>query len=448
MISINGNPAANQAALNLYKTNSELESSLKKLSSGSRISRPSDDAGGLAVSMKMSSQELQLSGLEKNLANAQSYLETQEGALRILSKILTRISELESLKMDVTKNEGDLENYDKEMENLQAEIVKIREETFNGIRLFAPDSTPDAIQVDGFPLNNSVVDLVRPPLPTSFVTDPLEIVILADVSGSMDSYITEVKNGIGSLIDSLDKSNIKSWGIKVVGYPASAANISGANNPFITNTNPDPLNTLKSQFDSLPRYSVGQGEPLIEALNEVVNIPWSTNRDAKKAIFAFTDEEITTTNFASQNRHDVAKLIKDNGIDFNLLTEAHNDAWTNDLVNESGGVKSDLTDGLKDSNLFFSNYADSLVDDPFGLEELADYIAQNGASQSAIQHLAESVTITKNNLQQANSRIKDVDIASESTRLSRLQILQQAGSSMLSQANASQQTLIQLLQGQ
>jgi flagellin-like hook-associated protein FlgL len=354
---------------------------------------------------------------------------------------------LEALKVDVTKNPGDIENYDKEIENLQSEIVKIREEKFNGVRLFSPNKTADSIEVDAFPLNNSVVSISRPPLPKSFGADPLEIVILADVSGSMDSYINDVKNGMASLINSLNTSDIKSWGIKVVGYPASVGNISGSGNSFIYNTNADPLSAINNQFDSLPRHSVGQGEPLIEAMDDISSIAWSNNRDAKKAIFAFTDEEITTTPFATQNRSDIAKKIKDLEIDFNLLTEAHNDQWTNELIADSGGIKGDLTDGLQNTTQFFQNYAQSLIDDPFDLDDLSDFIAQNGASQSAIRNLVDSVKINRQNISMASSRIKDVDIASETTKLSSLKVIQEAGVAMLSQANISQQSIMRLLEG-
>jgi flagellin-like hook-associated protein FlgL len=446
MVSINTNTAANIAARNIYDTKSDLEGSLSKLSSGSRIVKSSDDAGGMAVSMKMDAQELQLSALEKNLTNSLSFLETQEGALRILSQILSRISELEALKVDVTKNKGDIENYDKEIENLQSEIVKIREEKFNGVRLFSPSKAADSIEVDGFPLNNSIVDMIRPPLPTSFGADPLEIVILADVSGSMEPHIKNVKKGISSLIISLNSSNIKSWGIKVVGYPAASGNLSGSGNNFVLNSNSNPLAEINNQIDSLPRHSVFQGEPLIEALDSVTNMQWSTNKNSKKAIFAFTDEEITTTTFASQNRNDIAKKIKDLDINFNLLTEAHSDQWTDELISESGGVKGDLTDGLQNPSQYFQNYANSLNDDPFDLNDLSDYIAQNGASQSAIRHLVDSVKINRQNLNMASSRIKDVDIASETSKLSSLKVIQEAGVAMLSQANISLQSILRLLQ--
>ena len=215
MISINVNTAASGAGLNLGKSNDALQKSLSRLSSGRRIVTSSDDAGGLAVSMKMNAKVTQLGALERNLENSLSYLETQEGALRILGNILSRIDQLEALKKDVTKNSGDIENYDKEIANLNSEIKKIREEKFNGVRLFSPNSTSDYIHVDADPLNNSIVDIQRPPLP--FNPDPLEMVFVVDTTGSMGSTITNLKNNIQEFINNLP-SNVNSWKAKVVGF--------------------------------------------------------------------------------------------------------------------------------------------------------------------------------------------------------------------------------------
>jgi flagellin len=81
------------------------------------------------------------------------------------------------------------------------------------------------------------------------------------------------------------------------------------------------------------------------------------------------------------------------------------------------------------------------------LQQVADMRAQNGAEMSRINFAQDLLVINANNLEAANSRIMDVDVAAESSQLARFQILQQAGTAMLAQANTSQQNLVRLLQG-
>jgi flagellin len=81
------------------------------------------------------------------------------------------------------------------------------------------------------------------------------------------------------------------------------------------------------------------------------------------------------------------------------------------------------------------------------LQQLADMRAQNGAEMSRVNFSQDLLDQNAVNLESANSRIMDVDIAAESSQLARFQILQQAGTAMLAQANTSQQALIRLLQG-
>src|SRR6476659_8640149 len=110
---INSNYAATVASNNLAASNSMLQKSLNRLSSGSKIVNPSDDAGGLAVSTKLSAAVRRQGAVSANIGNAVSLLQTQDGALKVSSKILERISELKVLSADVTKSTGDKANYDK-----------------------------------------------------------------------------------------------------------------------------------------------------------------------------------------------------------------------------------------------------------------------------------------------------------------------------------------------
>src|SRR5687767_12592828 len=100
---INTNYSATVASNNLAASNTSLQKSLNRLSSGSKIVNPSDDAGGLAVSMKLSAAAKRQGAVASNIGNATSFLQTQDGALKVTGKILDRISELRTLNDDVTK---------------------------------------------------------------------------------------------------------------------------------------------------------------------------------------------------------------------------------------------------------------------------------------------------------------------------------------------------------
>jgi flagellin len=252
---INTNYAATVASNNLAASNSMLQKSLNRLSSGSKIVSPSDDAGGLAVSMKLSASAVRQGAINNNLGNAVSFLQTQDGAMKVAGKALERMSELSTLYTDVTKSTSDKANYATEFTALQAELDSIQNETFNGISLF---------------------------------------------------------NG-------------------------SAATV-----------------------------TVSDG-------GETVTI-------TGKALSAVNGQAITN----------------------------------------SSAIKT-------------------------AIESVATLRANNGAEQSRLGFAAELVTVNKANLEAASSRITDVDVASESTQLARWNVLVQAGTSMLAQANQSAQTALSLL---
>ena len=139
-LTVNTNSAAAVARFHLSNNQSALQKSLTRLSSGSRIVQPIDDAGGLAVAMKMESAIVRLSGAQKNVQNATSFLEVQDGVLQAAGNIVNRMIELKGLSDDVMKNASDVENYNREFKDLQMQIFDMANLKFNGVSMFAATS--------------------------------------------------------------------------------------------------------------------------------------------------------------------------------------------------------------------------------------------------------------------------------------------------------------------
>ncbi len=150
-IVINTNTAASAAAINLQNSEASLQKSLSRLSSGSKIVTPSDDPGGLAVSMKLQASINNTQAVQSNVANAISFLQTQDGSLQTAGNILNRMSQLATLYDDVTKSSSDKANYQTEFAQLQDQLKSIDQGTFNGVSLFGAsgDTLSVAISADG-----------------------------------------------------------------------------------------------------------------------------------------------------------------------------------------------------------------------------------------------------------------------------------------------------------
>ena len=148
LLTINTNETASNAARFLNNTHAALEKSLNRLSSGKRINNPADDAGGLAVSVKMQAAIKRTGAVKTCLANAVSFLQTQDGALQGFGSILERIAELKMLHSDVTKSVSDRDNYNTEYKNLLKQLNVYKAETFNGVTLFGA-------QLSGIVLNET-----------------------------------------------------------------------------------------------------------------------------------------------------------------------------------------------------------------------------------------------------------------------------------------------------
>ena len=136
-----------------------LSQSLARLSSGSRITSPADDSAGLAVSMNLVAQEGENTAASNNIADANSFNQTQDGYLSQITSALDRMSELAVQAQDVTKSSTDLADYQQEFSTLATYVNNVSTENFNGVSLFGGTSLSVTIDSNGSHFTMTGVDL-------------------------------------------------------------------------------------------------------------------------------------------------------------------------------------------------------------------------------------------------------------------------------------------------
>lgn len=144
---INTNISAQSSARMLAESSAMLAKSLARLSSGSKIVSPEDDAAGLAVSLRFDAQINRTQAANNNVGNAISFNQTQDGFLQKVGKALDRMSELAILSQDVTKTDADRALYNSEFSTLAAYVTNVGGKDFNGVSLFS--ATALAVTIDG-----------------------------------------------------------------------------------------------------------------------------------------------------------------------------------------------------------------------------------------------------------------------------------------------------------
>lgn len=199
---INTNVEAQRAASNLNKSQKALGDSLTRLSSGTKIVNPSDDAAGLAVSSRLSAQIARLTAALDNVANGVSFSQTQDGYLKSVDQALSRMAELAMLARDGTKSPADRGLYDAEFQQLKSFIRETADKELNGIQLF--DGTQWEVNTDA---EGGTFAITKPDLGTDAYTDAIaESTTTWQTSidlwqTSKDGYITKVdlwKDGSGN----------------------------------------------------------------------------------------------------------------------------------------------------------------------------------------------------------------------------------------------------------
>jgi flagellin len=156
---INTNTPALVSARNLNESSAMLNRSLARLSSGSKLVNPSDDAAGLAVSTRFDAQISRIGAAANNLSNAVSFTQTQDGFLKKVAKALDRMSELSILSQDVTKSDADRALYNSEFQNLGQFVTASASRDFNGVSLFSGTALGVTTDGDGATVSMTGINL-------------------------------------------------------------------------------------------------------------------------------------------------------------------------------------------------------------------------------------------------------------------------------------------------
>jgi flagellin len=177
----------------LAESSTNLSKSLSRLSSGSKLVSPEDDAAGLAVSMRFDAQVNRINATSNNVSNAVSYTQTQDGFLQKVGKALDRMSELSVLSQDVTKTNGDRSLYNSEYQQLGSYVNDIATKDFNGVSLFDNTTKNVTIDSDAGKWNMTGIDLTSGSY--TGATNSMDI----STTGGANTALTNVKTAITQL---------------------------------------------------------------------------------------------------------------------------------------------------------------------------------------------------------------------------------------------------------
>ena len=228
---INTNIAATAATRNLAASTDRLSQSLARLSSGSKITSPEDDAAGLAQVIRFEAQMNRNSAVRANLGNATSFSQTQDGFLQKVQVALDRMSELSVLSQDVTKTNTDRSNYSVEFTQLQNYISDIGTKSFNGVTLFTSAGEAVTIDSDASKFTMNAVDMTSATSTTGLARIYNSSTSAITTTTSAANALSNIQTSIQNLADmrarvgaNIQRLNLTDQAVNILNENLSAAN--------------------------------------------------------------------------------------------------------------------------------------------------------------------------------------------------------------------------------
>ena len=395
-MSINTNVVSINAQRNLSLSGGSLATSMQRLSSGLRVNSAKDDAAGLAIAERMSTQVRGLAVASRNANDGISLAQTAEGALGKVGDMLQRMRELAVQSGNATNSKSDREALQAELKQLREEVDRVaKTSSFNGSKLLDGSFTGGVFQVGANSGDNITVGALA------------------------NTKVTELGN---SRYATADIAAPAVTGAMMTGADVTVS-ITGANGgTAVTAT------ITKSANEPTAQEALGK---VIEAIN---------SKSADTGVTAFLNDAKT-------------------GIDLRG-TITSGGTYAAIVVTMSGGTSASIAGvgnatevtgatgkGIDKVDITTQKGAwEALQRIDSALDKVSAARAELGAIQTRFEKSIENIDIMGENISAARGRITDADFAKETANLSRTQILQQAGTAMVAQANQLPQQVLQLLQ--
>ncbi|HCJ6664192.1 TPA: FliC/FljB family flagellin [Citrobacter freundii] len=416
---INTNSLSLLTQNNLNKSQSALGSAIERLSSGLRINSAKDDAAGQAIANRFTSNIKGLTQASRNANDGISIAQTTEGALNEINNNLQRVRELSVQAANGSNSDSDLQSIQDEIDQRLSEINRVAEQTdFNGKKVLSQNGqltiqvgandgetiTIDLQKIDKTELGLDKLDVSKGVANTISNNSTVKVnttIAAADykdaqTSGPAKTALTLVQDKSGNYFvkDSTDTSAPKFYEASV-DKATGAISFDSANDVTVTNTS------------------------AVTTLNREVKADTS-DLAADKSLVKYKDSD-------GKDAYAVRTLAADGSSTYKAAKFGADGKVTEDAV---VSVKSDV---------------DPLSKIDAALKKVDGFRSQLGAVQNRFASAITNLGNTVNNLSSARSRIEDSDYATEVSNMSRAQILQQAGTSVLAQANQTTQNVLSLL---
>ena len=415
---INTNSLSLMAQNNLNKSQSSLGTAIERLSSGLRINSAKDDAAGQAISNRFTANIKGLTQASRNANDGISLAQTTEGALNEVNDNLQNIRRLTVQSQNGSNSASDLQSIQDEISQRLSEINRISEQTdFNGVKVLSGDQKL-TIQVganDGETIDIDLKDINAKTLGLDKFS----------VANPMDPA-TQI--GATAVTQVGGTSTTTNTAVSTTSTGADTADLYqdvGGSGDYYVKKGADTFKATMDPATGKYTYDVSDATTKITATGtetKVTTVPVTTTTGGKTVSGLGTGEELRTLTEANGNANGYA--IKGKDADGN---DAYFKVTKGDQIQTSAKT------------------ADPLATLDKALSQVDQLRSSLGAVQNRFDSVINNLNSTVNNLSASQSRIQDADYATEVSNMSRANILQQAGTSVLAQANQSTQNVLSLL---